>query len=103
MKRSETEGGLTFKEIQLEMGEIDYRGRSLKELRERLGIDLKAISMETKINLKILEAIEAEDVARLPAPVYLKGFLKAYARVLHLDAQKLIEGYFQLFKGEREK
>ncbi len=103
MKRSETEGGLTFKEIQLEMGEIDYRGRSLKELRERLGIDLKAISMETKINLKILEAIEAEDIARLPAPVYLKGFLKAYARVLHLDAQKLIEGYFQLFKGEREK
>ncbi len=98
MKRSETKGGLSFTDLTLEIGEIEYRGRSLRELREKLGIDLKTISSETKISLKTLEAIEAEDLAHLPAPVYLKGFLKAYARVLRLDAQKLIEGYFRLFK-----
>lgn len=103
MKQADTDGTLTFKEITLETGEIDYRGRSLKELREKLGIDLKTISAETKITPKTLEAIEAEDLSRLPAPVYLKGFLKAYARMLHLDPQKLIEGYFQLFKREKKE
>ncbi len=98
MKRSEMKGGLSFTDLTLEIGEIEYRGRSLRELREKLGIDLKAISSETKISLKTLEAIEAEDLDHLPAPVYLKGFLKAYAQVLRLDAQKLIEGYFRLFK-----
>ncbi|MBM4325468.1 MAG: helix-turn-helix domain-containing protein, partial [Deltaproteobacteria bacterium] len=39
----------------------------------------------------------------LPAPVYLKGFLKAYARVLNLDSQKLIEGYLQLFEERKKK
>lgn len=103
MERSDTEKTLTFKEIMLETGEVEYRGRSLKELREKLGIDLKTISAETKINAKILEAIEAEEISRLPAPVYLKGFLKAYARALRLDPQKLVEGYFRIFKEERKK
>lgn len=100
---SEIQGELSFTDIALETGEIDYRGKSLKQLREKLGIDLKAISAETKINIKILESIEEEDLDRLPALVYLKGFLKAYARALHLDPQKLIEGYFQLFKETKKK
>lgn len=103
MKRTEMKGGLSFTDLTLETGEIDYRGRSLRELREKLGMDLKTISSVTKISLKTLEAIEAEDLEHLPAPVYLKGFLKAYARMLHLDAQKLIEGYFQLFKDEKKR
>jgi cytoskeletal protein RodZ len=47
--------------------------------------------------------IEEEDMEHLPAMVYLKGFLKAYARALNLDAQKLIEGYFQLFQERKKK
>lgn len=103
IKSSEVKRSLSFTDLTLEAGEIDYRGRSLKQLREALGIDLKAISGETKINMKTLELIEEEDLERLPAPVYLRGFLKAYARALNLDAQKLIEGYFQLFKDEKKK
>lgn len=99
----ELKGGLSFTDLSMEIGDIPYRGRSLKELREKLGIHLKTISAETKINMKTLELIEEEDLDHLPAPVYLKGFLKAYARVLNLDPQKLIEGYFRLFKDEKKK
>jgi flagellar biosynthesis protein FlhG len=103
VKSSEIKSSLSFTDLSIEVGEITYRGRSLKQIRERLGIDLKAISAETKINIKTLELIEEEDMEHLPAMVYLKGFLKAYARALNLDAQKLIEGYFQLFQERKKK
>ncbi|MBM4306031.1 MAG: hypothetical protein FJ107_00550 [Deltaproteobacteria bacterium] len=100
---SEIKGSLSFTDLSLEIGEMPYRGKSLKQIREKLGIDLKAISTETKINIKTLEWIEEENLDCLPAPVYLKGFLKAYARVLNLDSQKLIEGYLQLFEERKKK
>jgi DnaJ-class molecular chaperone len=103
VKSSEIKGSLSFTDLSLEVGEITYRGRSLKQIREKLGIDLKAISTETKINIKTLEWIEEEDLENLPTLVYLKGFLKAYARVLNIDPQKLIEGYFQLFQERKKK
>lgn len=103
VKSSEIRSDLSFTDLSLEIGEITYRGRSLKQLREKLGIDLKAVSAETKINMKTLELIEEEDLDHLPAMVYLKGFLKAYARALNLDPQKLIEGYFQLFQEKGKK
>jgi len=100
---SEIKGSLSFTGLSLEIGEMPYRGKSLKQLREKLGIDLKAISSETKINIKTLEWIEEENLDFLPAPVYLKGFLKGYARVLKVDSQKLIEGYLQLYEERKKK
>lgn len=100
-KDEEKEPTLSFKELTLHLGEIDYRGRTLKEVRERLGIDLKSVSEETKIHIKFLQAIEEEDFSKLPPLVYLKGFLKAYAKLLHLDPQKVIEGYLRLLDRER--
>lgn len=103
-KDEEKGAALSFKELTLHLGEMEYRGMTLKEVRERLGIDLKLVSEETKIHIKILQAIEEEDFPRLPPLVYLKGFLKAYAKLLHLDPQKVIEGYLQLLDREgREK
>lgn len=100
-KDEEKEPPLSFKELTLHVGDIDYRGKTLKEVRERLGIDLKSVSEETKIHIKFLQAIEEEDVPKLPPLVYLKGFLKAYAKLLHLDPQKVIEGYLQFLDRER--
>ncbi len=102
-KPSGVKGSLSFTDLSIEIGDITYRGRSLKEIREKLGIDLKTVSSETKINMKTLEWIEEEALEHLPAPVYLKGFLKAYAKVLNLDPQKLVEGYLQLFKDGKRK
>lgn len=94
---------LSFTGLSMDVGEGVYRGSTLKQIRESLGIDLKTIAMETKINFKILEWIEEEALDRLPAMVYLKGFLKAYAQILNIDPQKLIEGYLGLFQQTGKK
>jgi DnaJ-class molecular chaperone len=94
---------LPFSEISIDVGEGPYRGRMLKQIREKIGIELKTISSETKINLKILECIEEENVARLPAQVYLKGFLKGYAQCLGLDPKKVIEDYLGSMEPPKKK
>ena len=94
---------LPFSEISIEVGEGPYRGKMLKQIREKMGIDLKTISLETKINLKILEFIEEENLERLPAQVYLKGFLKGYAQCLGLDPKRVIEDYLGSIESPKKK
>ena len=82
---------------------IDYRGKTLKEIREKLGIDLQTVSTETRITVKILESIEEEVSEKLPPRVYLKGFLRGYAQSLGLDPAKVIEGYLRFLNGNKKK
>jgi len=89
--------------VPMSTGEVVYRGRTLKQIRERMGIDLEIISQETKINKKTLESIEEEDLERLPALVYLKGFLRGYAQSLGLDPQKVLEGYLSFLDEDKKK
>ena len=94
---------LPFSEISVDLGEGPYRGKMLKQIREKMGVDLKTIFLETRISLKILEWIEEENVGQLPAQVYLKGFLKGYAQCLGLDPKKVIEDYFNSLGPAKKK
>jgi len=93
---------LSFTDVSINAEEEIYRGKTLREIRERIGIDLKSISAETKINIKILEWIEEEVWEKLPAAVYLKGFLKSYAQSLGLEPQKVVEGYFNVLSENKK-
>jgi flagellar biosynthesis protein FlhG len=83
-------------------GEL-FRGKALKQVRERMGVEPQAISKETKISMKTLEWIEEEAFEKLPPLVYLKGFLKSYAQSLGLDPQKVIEEYIRFMEESKKK
>lgn len=99
----EKKSPLPFTEISIDVGEGPYYGKRLKEIRERMGIELNSISKETKISAKILELIEEERFETLPALVYLKGFLRGYAQFLGLDPQKVAEDYLNSMPGDKKK
>jgi flagellar biosynthesis protein FlhG len=90
-------------DLSINTGEEVFRGKTLKQIRERMGIELKTVAAETKINMKILEWIEEETLEKLPALVYLKGFLRGYAQSLGLEPQKVIEGYVQFLSESKKK
>jgi flagellar biosynthesis protein FlhG len=94
---------LSFTDLSTDAGTEIYRGKALKQIREKMGVDLKTVSLETKINMKILEGIEEEALDKLPALVYLKGFLRGYAQSLGLDPQKVVEGYMQFLNQNKNK
>jgi cytoskeletal protein RodZ len=67
-------------------------GRRLKEAREAKDLSLEQVHKLTKIHPRILKALEEDDFESVN-PIYAKGFLKIYARLLDLDSQKIIEGF----------
>ena len=70
-------------------------GKDLQRLRKHVGIAVEEIFEVTRISLKVLTAIENDDVASLPQEFYLRNFLKAYAELFKLDSKKVIEGYLR--------
>ncbi len=94
---------LSFTDLSFNAEVERYCGKELKQVRERMGIELETVSKETRINLRILESLEEESFEKLPALVYLKGFLKGYAHCLGLDSQKVIEDYLQVMGSSKKK
>ena len=68
-------------------------GEYLKTVRLEKGIRLSDISSQTRISKDTLEALEAEDHARLPAEVFVKGFIRAYSRVVGVDGDVAIQRF----------
>jgi len=78
-------------------------GSSLREARLRQELDFPALEERTKIRPKYLRALEDERFDILPAPTYVKGFLRSYAEALGLDGQPFVDEYNSRFAvGEEE-
>jgi cytoskeletal protein RodZ len=73
--------------------------------RERLirDVSLEEISAATKISVRLLNALEASDVAKLPAPVFTRGFIRAYSRHLGLDTDEMVNAYLADVAPDRNK
>jgi flagellar biosynthesis protein FlhG len=93
---------LSPKEIREALGgdEITWSGKHLRNIRQHLSLHLDEVAVETKVGKHNLKAIEEEDVQALPAPVYLKGFLRSYAKALGLDPQPVTEEYLAGISGK---
>lgn len=68
-------------------------GVALKDARRRIGIDIKEAEERTKIRARYLRALEAEDWEALPAPAYVRGFLRTYGSMLGLDGEMLADQF----------
>jgi len=74
-------------------------GSYLQSIRLGKGITLEEVSKETRIRLENLLLIEKEDHAKLPAPVFVKGFLRAYANAIGADENEAVQRYVQRYKS----
>jgi cytoskeleton protein RodZ len=70
-------------------------GAYLRALRERQGVSIDEIARSTRVLHHYLEALESDDLASLPAPVFAKGFIRAYCQVLGVPADEAITLYEQ--------
>ncbi len=73
-------------------------GSYLRAAREARGLDLRDAAQQTRISIIYLKAIEEEDFSKLPGEVFVKGFLKNYARFLHLPEDDVMKRYGELGK-----
>ena len=89
-----------YEEVDEEGGDFD--GPRLHRMRMRRDVSIDQISAITKINPLYLRYIEEERGADLPAAVYVRGFVRAYASFLGLDPDAVARSYMERFEEARE-
>ena len=75
-------------------------GELFRTERERKGLSIADVVQRTKISKTNILALEAGDPARLPHPVYAKGFVRNYARLLGLDPETCVAVMAEQFVAE---
>ena len=77
-------------------------GNYLKAIRRARDIGLKEVSKETKMATETLQFLENEVHERLPAEVFVKGFLQAYAKFLGIEYEDLLRRYQASLKAHHQ-
>jgi curved DNA-binding protein CbpA len=89
-------------EASLEEDGTPYDGAHLRRSRLERGVEIAQIAAVTKVNPTYLRFLEDEDFAKLPAPVYVRGFVTAYARCLGLDPSRVVPDYMERLEASRQ-
>ncbi len=96
-KDTEIENQPSESNLDLFDSQTSVTGKSIKMVRAAREISLEEIYQKTNIPEKTLEDIEEENFEKLPALVYLKGFLKAYAKILNVNQTQMVNGYMKRY------
>ena len=79
---------------------VSELGTLLRGEREKKGLSYEEVSRITRLRPYILEALENEDWDKLPASVFIKGFIRSYAQALGLDKKRPLEIYRRIAPPE---
>ncbi len=74
-------------------------GECLLQAREKAGLELADLAERTKIPPASLQAIERDEYHKVSGDLYVKSFLRSYAKEVGLDPEEMIETY-QAFTGK---
>ncbi len=78
--------------MQTQKGSSSF-GYYLQSIRLEKNITLETVAEETRIAISNLTLIEKEDIASLPDPVFVKGFLRSYAQAIKADPNEAVRLY----------
>jgi transcriptional regulator with XRE-family HTH domain len=68
-------------------------GATLREARMRRRLDISECEQATRIRARYLQALEEGHLDLIPAPVYVRSFLRTYAEFLGVDPERLLDEY----------
>lgn len=71
----------------------DGFGALLRAAREARGLDRQDVADALRLSPRMVEAIESEDLAGLPPPLFIKGYLRSYAALVGLDETALVRDF----------
>jgi cytoskeleton protein RodZ len=74
-------------------------GETLRLAREGRGISLRQIAASTKIPIGALEALERNDVSKLPGGIFSRAFVRSYAHEVGLDPDETLRAFLDRFEG----
>jgi cytoskeleton protein RodZ len=75
-------------------------GERLQAERIKKGLSLEDVAGRMHLSTSILEAIEENNFDEITAPIFVKGYLRAYARIVALSEDQMIEQYLDMYSEE---
>lgn len=75
-------------------------GERLQAARIKKGLSLEDVANRMHLSAGILEAIEVNDFDEITAPIFVKGYLRAYARIVALSEDEMIQQYIDFYSEE---
>jgi cytoskeletal protein RodZ len=82
--------------------DTDSFGSCLRRAREKRQLSLRDIAGATKIPRSLLELIEASQLDDLPADVFVRGFIRSYARAVGTDENEPLHGFERALNARRD-
>lgn len=76
--------------------DMDF-GQYLREARERRGVTLRQIATATRISPRTLEALESNEIRKLPGGIFSRAFVRSYAHEVGLDPDETVRRFLQQF------
>ncbi len=76
-------------------------GQRLKRGRELRGLSLADVAASLKLSLRFIEAIEQDRYDQLPEPVFVRGYMRSYARLLQLDEADVVAKFDQALEARQ--
>jgi cytoskeletal protein RodZ len=75
-------------------------GSRMRHTREQRGVSLRQIAQTTKLSVSALEALERNDISRLPGGIFSRAFVRSYAAELGVDPEDTVRAFLAQFPHE---
>lgn len=75
-------------------------GSKMKNAREARGVTLRQIAEVTKLSVSALEALERNDISRLPGGIFSRAFVRSYAVEIGLDPEQTVREFIARFPDD---
>jgi cytoskeletal protein RodZ len=75
----------------------DDFGSRMRHVREQRGVSLREIADATKISVSALEALERNDISRLPGGIFSRAFVRSYAAQIGIDPEQTVRDFLSQF------
>ena len=75
-------------------------GSRMRHIREQRGVSLRQIAQTTKLSVSALEALERNDISRLPGGIFSRAFVRSYAAEIGADPEDTVRDFLSHFPHE---
>jgi hypothetical protein len=72
-------------------------GPVLRAARERRGVTLKQLAVETKLSVDLWEGLEENDLSKWPKRIFARSYVRDYALRVGLDPDEVVNEFCRLF------
>ena len=75
-------------------------GELLQAARTKMSLSIEDVAERMHLSHGIVEAIEENNFSEITAPIFVKGYLRVYARIVSLDEDEMIKQYAEFYSNE---